>query len=95
MPAYVIFDIEITDPSGYEDYKVLAAPAVAQYGGKYLARGGAHETLEGDWKPNRVVVLEFESVARAKEWLDSPEYAPGRALRHKYARSKAIVVQGV
>jgi len=95
MSAYVILDIEVTDPAGYEDYKRLAPPAVAAYGGRYLARGGKCETLEGKWPASRVVILEFESVARARAWLDSPEYAPARALRHRYAHSKAVVVEGV
>ena len=95
MTAYVILDIEVTDPGGYEDYKKLAPPAVALYGGKYIARGGKSETLEGDWLPNRVVVLEFPSVEKAKAWINSPEYAAAKALRHKYATSKTIVVEGL
>ncbi len=95
MTAYVIVDIEVTDPVGYEDYKKLAAPTVELYGGKYVARGGPNETLEGDWRANRLVILQFESVKAAKAWLNSPEYAPARALRHKYARTKMVVVEGV
>jgi uncharacterized protein (DUF1330 family) len=95
MSAFVIVDVEVTDPIGYEDYKKLAAPAVALYGGKYLARGSKNETLEGDWRTNRLVILEFSSVEQAKAWLNSPEYAPARALRHKYAKSKMVVVEGV
>jgi len=95
MSAYVIVDIEVTDPLGYEEYKRLAAPTVAQYGGKYLARGGATEVLEGDWQPRRLVILEFENVERAKAWLNSEEYHPARQLRHRYARSNMIVVAGV
>jgi uncharacterized protein (DUF1330 family) len=95
MAAYVIVDIEITDPAGYEEYKRLAAPTVAAYGGKYIVRGGVVETLEGDWSPKRLVVLEFESAARARQWLSSPEYSAARQLRHKYARSRMIVVEGV
>lgn len=95
MSAYVIVDIEVTDPDGYEEYKRLAAPTVAQYGGKYLARGGATEMLEGDWQPRRLVILEFENVERAKAWLGSEEYRPARQLRHRYARSNMIVVAGV
>lgn len=94
MSAYVIVDIEVTDPAGYEEYKKLAPAAVKLYGGKYLARGGPNETLEGDWHTRRLVILEFENVEKAKAWLNSPEYAPARALRHKYARSKMIVVEG-
>ena len=74
MPGYVIVEIDITDPSGYEEYKNQAGSTVAAYGGKYIVRGGATETLEGDWKPKRLVVLEFESVQRAKDWWNSQEY---------------------
>ena len=95
MTAYVIVDIEVTDPVGYEDYKKLAAPTVALYGGKYIARGGKNEVLEGDWAPDRLVILQFETSERAKAWLNSPEYAAARPLRHKYARSKMVVVDGV
>ena len=95
MTAYVIVDIEVTDPVGYEDYKKLATPTVALYGGKYIARGGKNEVLEGDWTPNRLVILQFENSEQAKAWLNSPEYAEARPLRHKYARSKMVVVDGV
>ncbi len=95
MTAYIILDIEVTDPVNYEGYKALAAPTVAQYGGKYIVRGGQAETLEGDWSPSRLVVIQFESAERAKAWINSPEYSQARALRHKYARSKAVVVEGV
>ncbi len=95
MTAYVIVDIDVTDPVGYDDYKRLAAPTVTQYGGKYIARGGKTETLEGDWQPKRLVILEFENSERAKQWLNSSEYSEARALRHKYANSQMIVTEGV
>jgi uncharacterized protein (DUF1330 family) len=95
MPAYVIVDIEITDPIGYEQYKKMASESIKLYGGKYLARGGPNETLEGDWKANRLVILEFENTARVKTWLTSSEYSPARDLRHKFACSKMIVVEGI
>ena len=95
MSAYVIVDIEVTNPVGYEEYKELASATIKLYGGKYLARGGPNETLEGEWKANRLVILEFENAARAKAWLNSPEYAPARGLRHKYARSKMVLVEGI
>lgn len=94
MPAYVIVDIDVTDPVNYEEYKKLVDPTVAFYGGKYLAHGGINETLEGDWHAKRLVILEFESVERAKTWLNSEEYAPARALRHQYAKSNMVVVEG-
>lgn len=94
MAAYVIVDIEITGPEGYAEYKNLAPAAVALYGGKYIARGGQTETLEGDWQPKRLVILEFPSIDQAKAWLNSPEYAPARALRHRYAKSNMVVIEG-
>ena len=95
MVAYVINDMEVTDPQGLEDYKKLSPPIVAQYGGRFLARGGHCETLEGTWSPKRLVILEFPSVAQAKAWIDSPEYAAPRRLRQQASRSNIVVVEGV
>ena len=94
MTAYVIVDINITDLEGYKEYAKMAPETVTVYGGKYIARGGTNETLEGDWQAKRLVILEFPSVEQAKKWLNSPEYAPARALRHQYARSNMVVVEG-
>jgi len=94
MTAYVIVDIEVTDPEGYKEYVKLAPEAVNLYGGKYNAHGGPNETLEGNWQAKRLVILEFPSVEQAKAWLNSPEYAPARALRHQYARTNMVVVEG-
>lgn len=95
MAAYVFVEVDVHDPAAYERYKTLAPPAIAAYGGRYLARGGRCVTLEGGWAPARAVILEFPSVERAQEWWASAEYAPGKALRHASARSKMIVVEGV
>ena len=95
MSAYVIVEIEITDPAGYEEYRKSAGATVVQYGGKYIVRGGKTEVLEGDWQPKRIVVLQFESVERAKDWLNSEEYREPRKLRHHTAKTKMIVVEGV
>ena len=95
MPAYVIVDITVTDPVGYEEYKKLAAPTVAMFGGKYIVRGNPVEVLEGDWAPKRLVILEFESVAQAKKWWSSPEYSKAKELRHATANSRMIAVEGV
>jgi uncharacterized protein (DUF1330 family) len=94
MPAYVIVDINVTNPAAYDEYKKLAPPTVAAYGGKYLARGGRTETLEGEWLPNRLVILEFESVDRARQWLDSPEYSAIKQLRHQAAKTNMVVIEG-
>ena len=95
MTAYVIVEINIVDPVGYEEYKKQAAATVHKYGGKYLVRGGKTEVLEGDWKPKRIVVLEFESMQRAKEWLNCEEYRQPRKIRHRTAETKMILVGGV
>ncbi len=95
MPAYIIVEIEVTDPVGYEEYKNRAGASVAKYGGKYIMRGGKIEVLEGDWKPKRIVVLEFESMARAKEWLHCEEYAEPRKMRHRTAKTNMILVEGI
>ena len=95
MTAYVIVDINVTDPVRYDDYKKLAAPTVELYGGKYIARGGKTETLEGDWSPTRLVILQFDTSEQAKKWLNSPEYGEARALRHQTATSQMVVIEGV
>jgi len=95
MSAYVIVEIEVVDPVGYEEYKKKAAATVHQHGGKYIVRGGKTEVLEGDWKPKRIVVLQFESMERAKEWLNCEEYREPRKLRHATAKTNMIVLEGV
>jgi uncharacterized protein (DUF1330 family) len=95
MTAYVIVDINVTDPVGYEDYRKLAPAAVEIYGGKYLARGGKTETLEGNWSPTRLVILQFDTIEQAKNWLNSPEYSEARKLRHETAISNMVVIEGV
>src|SRR5215472_7894205 len=95
MPAYIIVEIEILDPVGYEEYKELAGASVAKYGGKYIIRGGKTEVLEGGWQPKRIVVLEFESAKRAKEWLNCEEYREPRKMRHRTARANMILVEGM
>ena len=95
MPALVIVDIEVTDPVRYEEYKKLASASIAAHGGRYLVRGGAHEVLDGDWTPRRLVVLQFDSVAQAKAWRNSTEYAEAKKVREHCARSNMIVVEGV
>lgn len=83
MPGYVIAEIEITDPSLFEEYRTQVPATVQKYGGKFLARGGAVQSLEGGWQPKRLVVLEFSSVEQARRWYDSEEYRAPKALRMK------------
>jgi uncharacterized protein (DUF1330 family) len=95
MPAYIIVDIDITDPTGYEEYKKLASDTILKHGGKYITRGGTTEVIEGDWKPNRIVILQFDSMEHAKEWLNCEEYREPRKLRQRTSRSNMILVEGI
>ena len=94
MPAYMIFDINIYDPDGYENYKKLTPSSLKPYGGKFVVRGGATEVLEGNWKPGRIVILEFPSVKNAKHWWNSGEYAAAKIIRHNTADTNMIVIEG-
>ncbi len=95
MAAYVIADVKIEDPVQYEDYRKMVPATIAAYGGRFIARGGQTEVLEGEWRPNRVVIIEFESVERAKEWWASEEYRAARELRQRTSTGSLIVVEGV
>ena len=75
MSAYIVVQVEVTEPAGYDEYKKMVPSSLAAYGGKFVVRGGACETLEGSWRPKRLVVLEFPSVAKAKQWWASNEYS--------------------
>ena len=94
MTAYVINDMEVKDPVLLERYKTLSPATVRQYGGRFLARGGASEVMEGDWKPRRLVILEFPSVEKAKAWAGSAEYSPARKVRQQASQSNIVVVEG-
>ncbi len=95
MAAYVLIDVDVTDAEQYDRYRPLAAASVEQYGGRYLARGGASEVLEGDRVPNRLVVLEFPDIDAARRWYHSPEYGEAKATRDGAATGSFIVVEGV
>jgi uncharacterized protein (DUF1330 family) len=95
MPAYLIAEIDVTDPAGFEEYRQLVPATIQQYGGRFLVRGGAVEALEGDWQPKRVVITEFPSLEQARRWYNSEEYREPKALRFKTATSKVILVEGV
>jgi len=95
MSAYVVLDVEVLDPKAYEEYKALAPVSVAAFGGSYIARGGRTEVLEGAQTPHRVVILRFDTVERAKQWLDSTQYLPAKEIRHRAARTSMIVTEGL
>jgi uncharacterized protein (DUF1330 family) len=95
MAAYLVVDINITNPQQFEEYKKLAPAAIAKFGGRYLIRGGAYEAVEGDWKPQRLTVVEFESMDKAKAFYSSPEYQAAIKARKGAANMKMLLVQGV
>ena len=95
MAAYFIVDVKVEDPTTYEEYRKLVNPTLELYGGKFLARGGATETIEGDWQSQRLVILEFESPEHFRRWYDSPEYSAAKEIRWRASTARAILVQGV
>ena len=94
MSAYVIVEVSIVDHKLYEEYKKLTPAAVAAYDGKFVVRGGETITLEGGWEPERIVVLEFPTAKRAKEWWDSDIYSKAKDIRHRAAKTRMIIVNG-
>lgn len=95
MAAYIIVEVAVRDAARYERYKQLVPPSIAAYGGRFIVRGGAVEALEGDWKPGRLVILEFPSAERARAWWSCPEYAEAKALRLATADSRMVLVEGL
>ncbi len=95
MPAYVVVDIDVHDPERYREYVERAPEAVAQFGGRYVARAGRTEVLEGDWEPARFVILEFPTYEDAKAWWASEEYAEAKALRQATATTRMVVTEGL
>jgi len=95
MAAYVIVETDITDTAQYEHYKAASPAAIQAGGGRFLARGGEMTVLEGDWQPSRLVVLEFEDLAAARDWYRSEVYQQAKKLRDGAARLRMVAVQGV
>lgn len=95
MSAYVIAEVEVHDPAAYEEYRKLIGPTLAKFGGKFIVRGGKIDVLEGRWNPKRLVVLEFESAARGREWYDSEEYKIPKQIRMKASKGNLVLVDGV
>jgi uncharacterized protein (DUF1330 family) len=96
MSAYLIADVTaVTDPGLYERYQPLVPPSLHPFNGTYLARGGDVTVLEGSWHPRRLVVVRFDSAARAAAWWDSDQYRDARRMRHAAAQTNMIIVDGV
>jgi uncharacterized protein (DUF1330 family) len=95
MAAYVIADIEVTDPARFAEYRQHVPATLAAYGGRFLVRGGEHEVVEGNWMPRRLVMLEFPSLAQARQWYDSEEYRGPKAMRLAASNANLVFVGGV
>ena len=95
MAAYVIANINIEDPLRYEDYKRMVPGTLAAFGGRFIVRGGDVEVLEGNWRPGRLVIIEFPSVERARAWWNSQGYAEARALRQATSTGTLLILEGL
>lgn len=95
MPGYVVVEVTIHDPELYESYKKLTPGSIEAFGGKFVVRGGQTETLEGEWHPERFVILEFPSVEVAKAWWESDAYTEARSIRERAATTKLMIVEGL
>jgi uncharacterized protein (DUF1330 family) len=94
MTAYIVGDIEIHDPQAYEEYRARVPAVIAAHGGRYLVRGGAVETLEGDWALKRTVILEFPDMEALMAFWNAPDYQPLRAIRQKASTGRLVAIQG-
>lgn len=95
MPAYILAIVEILQPERYPEYAPMAKRAVEAFGGRYIARGGQMEVLEGELGKRRIALIEFESMEKAKAWWNSEQYREAKALRQSIARSTLLVVEGL
>jgi len=95
MSAYIFASVEITDHAAYEEYRQRVPAVIAAYGGRYLARGGAAQKLEGDGPINRLVILEFQGMEQLKAFYNSAEYQPLLAIRQRAAKSNLFAIEGV
>lgn len=95
MPAYVVVDIDVTDEARAARYRELSGPSVARHGGRFLVRGGTTCVLEGTWDPRRLVVIEFPTMAAARAWYDSDDYARAREVRAGAGTWRIVAVEGV
>lgn len=94
MKAYIFLDIRITDPVRYDEYRKLTAPTLIPYDGKFIVRGGKRELLDGEWTTDRIVILEFPDMDKAKAWWNSKEYAPAKVIREGASNAKVLLLEG-
>src|SRR3954462_14228800 len=95
MSAYVIVDVDVKDEVVYEAYRQKVDAVNAQYGGRFIVRGGAIEAKEGGWTPKRLAIVEFPTMEQALKWYDSPEYRPLLELRERASSARVVIVEGL
>jgi uncharacterized protein (DUF1330 family) len=95
MPAYIIAEIQVTDPVAYDDYRPLAAASIARFGGRFMVRGGTVNLLEGEPQPERIVVIEFPDVETARRWYRSEEYQVALKIRQAASRGRVLLAEGI
>jgi uncharacterized protein (DUF1330 family) len=95
MPAYFVAELDATNPAGMEAYRAAVPATLAQYGGRFVVRGGATELIEGGPEPKRIVILEFADAAAIKRWYNSPEYQKILPGRLQNSTGRAFIVDGV
>jgi uncharacterized protein (DUF1330 family) len=95
VPAYQIGNVVVEDAEGFAEYATQVPEMIQRHGGRYLARGGAIEVLEGDWTPNRLVVVEWDSLDQAKHWYESDEYKAVADIRRRCAKTELVLVEGL
>lgn len=95
MAAYLIVDLDVHDPEGFQKYREGVGAFIAKHGGEYLVRGGESEVIEGDWQPHRLVVFRFPDRQAIRNFFADPGYAPLKELRLRVARTNAVAVDGV
>jgi uncharacterized protein (DUF1330 family) len=94
MPAYVIADIDVHDPETYREYVALVPGTIEPFGGRFVVRGGEHETFEGEWQPHRLVMIEFPSADHARRWYASQAYTAALAIRQRASTGSVVLVEG-
>jgi uncharacterized protein (DUF1330 family) len=95
MSVYVVINIDVRDSTAYEEYKTKVSALILKHGGEYVVRGGKVTVLEGDWRPDRLVMLRFPDLGSVQALIDDPEYQPLKALRHRVCKTEMIVVEGL
>jgi uncharacterized protein (DUF1330 family) len=95
MPAYILANVHVEDPAGYERYKRLVLDTMLPFGGRFLVRGATPEILEGSWRPERLVILEFPDPESARRWWASPEYAAAKGIRQSTSEGTLVLLEGV